>query len=750
MLSIRSKADASNYVYLDKYGLTIYGASVLKAIVGKFNNGTSDVYGAWFSDNLYIGGATPASAPIQIVGSATSISLGGLYAAAGQSYISGANGSFSTSGGLSTNYLSGTASGATMGITDSQVSAGSGGAEIKQKVSVDTTKGWSQYNNYYIQFGVGTTYGASVRAQFGRLAADVYGSWMTGGVYIGGATYDVSEVRLTASTLEMGYVSANVYNMTLTSSLLSIGRTGSYYNTKIESGAISLGHLSSGTNYALTMDYSGAEAARYFSIKAADLTEYFRIARYQIDGVYNNGVWAKKLLLMDSYSGDITSYSGYDGVNTRLYIVNPPAVGSAGCAAAIFSYYDIALECRTTYATAIYANAGSSGLTTHGIHGISFGGNGSTYPYEDSAGVKGEGGSTSSVTGVYGYSYAGFGVRATSTTGYAMRIDHSHTSNYTSYGTVKFVNTVAYNGQNGIYGGTALSFWHACAPSNTSTEISRIISVNENYYNPASPSNVNFGNICFQFKSYNSSAWNDVLKIGYYTGVNIYSNLYVSWQVSCSLVSVTNNYTIDAITGSSYSYGVNGYTFTSTDGNMAGVYGHTTYGVGAGVKGVGNNGSSVGGYFSNGSTYQALETNGTVKMLNLSAAGTGTVLVIDGSGWVKPQSSSIRYKDILSSVEDYSMDKFNQLVPYKFRFKESGDLDIGFISEWILPIFPDLVNFNKYGQPESLKYDRFCVYNILATQEHDKIIKQQQNEIDNLKQILIELKNKVDTLTKTE
>jgi hypothetical protein len=218
---------------------------------------------------------------------------------------------------------------------------------------------------------------------------------------------------------------------------------------------------------------------------------------------------------------------------------------------------------------------------------------------------------------------------------------------------------------------------------------------------------------------------------GYYYGVYAVAAQYNA------VCGIGNSVSYPAIQGIHQSAGIG----VRGDSSGTAIYGESS-GAGNGVQGVANSG--YGGVFS-GAT--ALYTSGPVMFTNLSAPGTGTVLVIDGSGRVKPQSSSsIRYKEILSYVEDFSMFKYNQLTPYKFRFKESGDLDIGFIAEWILPIFPDLVNFNQYGQPESLKYDRFCVYNILATQEHDRIIKEQQNEIIALKNEISEIKNLLQTL----
>lgn len=789
LLSIRSKADSINYVSLSKLGLDIHGdngsgVSEQKVMVGYLD---TNIYGAWLKDRVYIGGSAYSNAPIQIVGSSASISLGGLSANASSAGISGGGNAFTTANGLSTNYLSGNASTATMGITDSQVSANSSGAEIKQKIGVDATKAWSQYNNYYIQFGTGTTYGLEIKARFGWLAANVYGSWMTGGVYIGGATYDASEVRLTASTLEMGYISSNVYNMTLTSSVLSIGRTGSYYNTKIESGVISLGHLASGTSYALTMDYSGTEAARYFSIKSADLTEYFRIARYTIDSVYTNGVWAKKLLLMDSYSGDITSYSGYDGVNTRLYIVNPPAVGSAGCAAAIFSYYTEALECRTAYATAIYANAGSSGLTTHGVHGISFGGNGSTHPYENSAGVRGEGGSTSSVTGVYGSSYAGYGVKGTSQSGagvYAYSASYyaiyaAGSGYFTSYiyssSYIQAAGTL-YAGQSAEITGNTITIYSWPVTSNRSNAA----------YSTAP-------NGLFLFESYvdssNTIGWSSAIKGGktnttnadykgylilqttYSSSYQIINRVLINHAGQMSIGNTTGAINITATTDiaatqsalvgassesdSTITYTIYAKAYTSqtaiygyaATGN--GVYGEASsgYGVygkagasGRGVYGYASGAGSYGGVFE-GAT--AIWSFGPVKMDNLATSGTaGTPIHIDGNGVLfKYTGSSERYKN---NIHNRPYNKSILDLPViNFTWIDSGRSGFGTWAEKAHEIYPELVQYDKDGRPDTVKY---CELPILLLQ----VCQEQQKEIDSLKQMINELKNKVDSLVKVE
>lgn len=678
LVSIKSTSDLINYVYLTKFGLTIYGnngsgVSEQKITIGYLD---TNIYGAWLRDRVYIGGTAYSNAPIQISASSMSISLGGLSATPSASSISGANGTFSTGGGLSTNYLSGNASSATMGVTDSQVSATSSGAEIKQKVGVDTTKGWSQYNNYYIQFGVGTTYGTDVRAQFGRLAANVYGSWMTNGVYIGGTSYTNCEVRLTASTLEMGYISANTYNMTLTSSVLSIGRIGSYYNAKIEAATVSLGHVSSGTNYNAKIEaatislgynatgYATVISATEIKMKLPSESNYnLSITSGQIGlghtgGYYNTKITGSAISLGHISSG--TSYKltlssteinmlGYDNA-TSFFKVGQYNLNST----ATNTIWSKKLWLSTSSGdnptlSALDANmkliiTGSDSLRNALIRNA-FSDSGSTDI--NSVALRCE-------------CLKGFGIIATS--------EHTGTAN------------------------TVAAIIGECGATNQSG-----------------------------------------------TGVLGSGNL--GYGIKGASINNTAIYGLTTVAVSSPAiHGVHNAAGVGVRGDSSGtaVYGEST--AGTGVSGYGVTG---GGFY--GSTY-AINSTGPVRMYSLSDAGTGTDLVIDASYLIRPKSSSIRHKEILSGVEDFSMLKFSQLVPYKFRFKGSGHIDIGYIAEWVEPLFPDLVNYGNDGLPVSLKYDRFCVYNILATQEHQREIISLKSELAELKQIINELKNKIDSM----
>ncbi len=696
LVSIRSNADSINYIYLTKLGLTIYGnngsgVSEQKVTIGYLD---TNIYGAWLRDRVYIGGSSYSNAPIQIVGASASINLGGLYATPSQSYISGANGSFSTGNGLSTNYLSATASGSTMGPTDSQVSSTSAGTEIKQKVSVDTTKGWSQYNNYYIQFGVGLTYGAEVRAQLGRLAANVYGSWLTNGVYIGGTSYANCELRLTASTLEMGYISADVYNMTLTSSALSVGRTGSYYNAKFESaaislgyhingyaiivgaseikmklpsettynlsitsgqiglgytggyyntkitgGAISIGHLSGGTNYALTMDYSVAEANRYFSIKGMTLVEFFRVGRVTYGAYTRDITWTNRMHLGKDYTTAMTDPGLVDStLSIKIYDTdNLFGIGICGSAISGGSAIRInttcpGMEIDTGSYQSITADSSYAGGT---IHGVNTNANG---------------------FGVYGSHTTNTGVRGVSTSGY------------------------------GVWGESTSN--HGICGETDKTDSNLIAGV------------------CGKATS----------------AIGVYGETTTKYGV---LGNATTGYGVKG--ESTSSYGVYGYSANATgtygEGKLYGVYGYSSTAIGV-LCGSGGETSFR--------SLKGAEFNSTILSASIGAS-TGTALILDGSGYIRTLSSSIRYKtDVIDIPIKYSVDS---LHPVEFTLKETGQRNIGLIAEEVEQIYPEIVSYLN-GRVESVKYTDIIPILI--------------KEIQVLKKSLNELKIKVDSLTKTE
>jgi hypothetical protein len=117
---------------------------------------------------------------------------------------------------------------------------------------------------------------------------------------------------------------------------------------------------------------------------------------------------------------------------------------------------------------------------------------------------------------------------------------------------------------------------------------------------------------------------------------------------------------------------------------------------------------------------------GGLRNTSGNAAGTGTTLVIDGSGDIRPASSSLRYKN---SIEGYSkgLHELNKLNPVTFKYNGEDIINAGFIAEDL-----DGLGFNEYvyknadGQPESIRYETMVALLVNA-------IKEQQQQIDELK-----------------
>jgi hypothetical protein len=117
---------------------------------------------------------------------------------------------------------------------------------------------------------------------------------------------------------------------------------------------------------------------------------------------------------------------------------------------------------------------------------------------------------------------------------------------------------------------------------------------------------------------------------------------------------------------------------------------------------------------------------GGLRNTSGNAAGTGTTLVIDGSGDIRSASSSLRYKN---SIEGYSkgLHELNKLNPVTFKYNGEDIINAGFIAEDL-----DSLGFNEYvyknsdGQPESIRYETMVALLVNA-------IKEQQQQIDELK-----------------
>ncbi|MBK8466110.1 MAG: tail fiber domain-containing protein [Chloracidobacterium sp.] len=114
----------------------------------------------------------------------------------------------------------------------------------------------------------------------------------------------------------------------------------------------------------------------------------------------------------------------------------------------------------------------------------------------------------------------------------------------------------------------------------------------------------------------------------------------------------------------------------------------------------------------------------------LGAAGA-TALCRNASNQIATCSSSMRYK---ANIDRFAsgLSLINRLKPITFDWKDGGMHDLGLGAEDVAAIEPLLVTYNSKGEVEGVKYDRIGVVLVNAVKEQQKIIEDQQTQIDAL------------------
>lgn len=117
----------------------------------------------------------------------------------------------------------------------------------------------------------------------------------------------------------------------------------------------------------------------------------------------------------------------------------------------------------------------------------------------------------------------------------------------------------------------------------------------------------------------------------------------------------------------------------------------------------------------------------TLMLPNLGTPPGGSVdLVVDTSGNVYQQSSSLRYKDnVRPLAEDFA--KVMALTPISFTYKGGSGEQIGYTAEAVEAAgLRHLVSHDEEGRPAAVSYKHLGIYAI-------EILKQQQKVIDDLR-----------------
>ncbi len=126
-----------------------------------------------------------------------------------------------------------------------------------------------------------------------------------------------------------------------------------------------------------------------------------------------------------------------------------------------------------------------------------------------------------------------------------------------------------------------------------------------------------------------------------------------------------------------------------------------------------------------------------------ATVGAGALpVIVDSTGKLGTVVSALRYKEQIEDLKNID-DAFMLLRPVTFKHKKSHERSYGLIAEELLgTAFADLVVYNKDGQVEGIKYQEFDAILI-------KKIQSQQLEIDELKEMVMQMKREIQELRRS-
>lgn len=149
----------------------------------------------------------------------------------------------------------------------------------------------------------------------------------------------------------------------------------------------------------------------------------------------------------------------------------------------------------------------------------------------------------------------------------------------------------------------------------------------------------------------------------------------------------------------------------------------------SGVIRIGTSGSGAG---QQGSTFIA-------GVDGVTSSG-GTAVFVNSSGQLGTAMSSLRFKENVSDMGAASNDLMN-LRPVTFHYKAAYDdgsrlLQYGLIAEEVAKVYPDLVQYDKEGQPQAVRYHFVNAMLLNEVQKQHATIEEQAAQLDQLRQRL--------------
>jgi hypothetical protein len=119
-------------------------------------------------------------------------------------------------------------------------------------------------------------------------------------------------------------------------------------------------------------------------------------------------------------------------------------------------------------------------------------------------------------------------------------------------------------------------------------------------------------------------------------------------------------------------------------------------------------GSGVAGYDVGSGSYKVAAVRAYTLFFTNTASTSGTDLIVTVGGQIAKKTSSIRYKDNVETLE-FDSSQLDKLRPVSYTYKFDDAFDIGLIAEEVNEIYPELIQYDEEGRPNSVKYDGLSV-----------------------------------------
>lgn len=114
-----------------------------------------------------------------------------------------------------------------------------------------------------------------------------------------------------------------------------------------------------------------------------------------------------------------------------------------------------------------------------------------------------------------------------------------------------------------------------------------------------------------------------------------------------------------------------------------------------------------------------------------TANADAIAVLIDSAGQLGTISSSIRYKEKVKDMGDYS-ENLMHLRPVTFKYKKdlSEQKSVGLIAEEVADLFPELVIYNEHGYAETVRYHDLPVLLLNELQKLSKRVKELEEKYE--------------------